>query len=193
MRDIIQGAAVALILTGIGASHVEAQTLPRQGPARDLGVEVETQAQPKPRPARPAQARAVQVSLMPIGPSTVPIGQPLRFRMVSLSNGFGHLFVLSASGRTQLWFENIRLTAGKPITFPGRGLTVRASAPAGDDSVIFVASRTRSSGFVSSEAMSKPVELQLTHDALRQQIEQKFSNIPRRSWAFSEIKIRVVN
>lgn len=157
--------------------------------AKDLTVEAAKPAQRHPAKRRPG--RPVQVSLMPIGASTTAIGEPLRFKMVSLANGYGHLYVLSASGRTQLWLENVRLRAGQPITFPRRGQIVRAAAPAGDETILFVASRHRFDGFAGKGVTTTPLDLQLTHEGLRTAIDQKFGAFPRNDWAFAEIKIRV--
>lgn len=180
----------ALALSGLwlGMSEARAQQA-ETSPARDLTVEA---AKPVQRhPAKPHAGRPMQASVMPIGPSTIAIGSPLRFKMAALANGYGHLYVLSASGRTQLWLENLRLRAGAPITYPSRGQIVRASAPAGDETILFVASRNPIDGFAGKGATTTPLDLQLTHEALRTAIEQKFSAIPRGDWAFAEIKIRV--
>ena len=64
---------------------------------------------------------------MPLGPSSIAVGAALEFRMVSTADGFAGLYVLSASGRTQAWLENVRLRAGEPIVFPQQGLIVRAT------------------------------------------------------------------
>jgi hypothetical protein len=180
----------ALALSGLWLAMSDARA--QQGetsPAKDLTVEA---AKPVQRhPAKPHAARPMQASVMPIGPSTIAIGAPLRFKMVSLANGYGHLYVLSASGRTQLWLENQRLRAGVPITFPGRGQIVRPAPPAGDETIIFVASRNPIDGFAGKGATTSPLDLQLTHEALRTAIEQKLSAVPRGDWAFAEIKIRV--
>jgi hypothetical protein len=166
----------------------------RVGAARDLTVEAAkpvAHRPPKPHATKPRRVRPVQVSLMPVGPSSIAIGSPLRFKMVSLANGFGHLYVLSASGRTQLWLENMRLRAGQPLRYPRSGQIVRAAAPAGDETVIFVASRDPIDGFAGRGAATTPFDLQLTHEGLRTAIQQKFGAMPRENWAFAEIKIRV--
>lgn len=142
------------------------------------------------KPRRHA-ARPVQVSLTPIGPSTIAVGEPLRFKMVSLTNGFGHLYVLSASGRTQLWLENVRLRAGQPIIYPRAGAIVRAAAPAGDETMIFVASRKPIDGFAGSGATTTPLDLQFTHEGFRAAMQQKFGAASREDWAFAEVSIRV--
>ena len=158
--------------------------------SKDLNVEA---APPHWRPARPArwrQPRAVQASLLTVGPSVLSIGQPLRFRMVSLSEGYGQLYVLSASGRSQLWLENVRLHAGQPINYPRPGFTVRAAPPAGDETVLFVASRTPIRGFV-VDTSATPFDLQYTHEGLRSAIQERLDAMPRSDWAIAEVSVRV--
>lgn len=188
MRNIVLITAIALSSLWPPMSEALAQDR-RIDASKDLTVE----AAPKPAspPAKRRAAHAMQVSLMPIGPSTLAIGQPLRFKMVSISKGFGHLYVLSASGRTQLWLENAPLGAGEPLRYPRSGQIVRAAAPAGDETIIFVASRNRIDGFAGVGATTTPLDLQLTHEALRTAIQQKFGALPRGDWAYAEIKTRV--
>lgn len=182
------GALVALLSMGFCAADALAKEK-RVDAARDLTVEMAKPAAH--RQAKPRRVRPVQVSLMPVGPSSIAIGTPLRFKMVSLANGFGHLYVLSASGRTQLWLENAPLHAGQPLRYPRSGQIVRAAAPVGDETVIFVASRNPIDGFASRGETTTPFDLQLTHEGMRTAIQQKFGAMPRENWAFAEIKIRV--
>lgn len=188
MRKAKLRALIALLSVGLATAGAFAKEK-RIDAAKDLTVEM---AEPTAhRAGKPLRTRAVQVSLMPVGPSTIAIGTPMRFKMVSLANGFGHLYVLSASGRTQLWLENVRLRAGQPLRYPHAGQIVRAASPAGDETVIFVASRDRVDGFAGREATTTPLDLQITHEGLRTAILQKFGAMPRESWAFAEVQIRV--
>jgi hypothetical protein len=189
MQHVTRRAAITFMAIGLGMSGAQAKDDVRPIPdARNLTAE----------PAQPVEAstpirspRAVHVSLMPVGPSAIAIGTPLGFRMVSTADGFGSLYVLSASGRTQVWFENIRLRAGTPMAYPRRGLTIRATAPAGDETLLFVAARDRLEGLTGPRQVTNPLELQYTHDGLRAAIQQKFGDLKRERWAFAEIKIHV--
>jgi hypothetical protein len=115
---------------------------------------------------------------MPVGPSTLSIGQPVRFRLVSFADAYGHLYVFSASGRSQLWLENVHLRAGVPINYPRPGQIVRAAPPAGDEIVMFVATRAPIKGFVGSAVSTTPIDLQFSHEA-RSQLQQTLDQIPR--------------
>jgi len=172
----------------MGAAHAKDKERPNQV-GRDLSPEVT-------RPLVEASTSqwspsSVQVSVMPVGPSSIGIGAPLKFRMASSVDGFGGLYVLSASGRTQAWLENVRLRAGEPVTYPRRGLTIRSTAPAGDETLVFIASRDRLESLSGLGEVTNPLDLQYTHDGLRTAIQQKLSVVKRERWAFTEIKIRV--
>ena len=136
-------------------------------------------------------ARPVQVSLMTVGPSILSIGDPLGFRMASLAcEGYGQLYVLSASGRSQLWLENVRMHTGQPIYFPSPGSIVRATPPAGDETILFVVTRAPIHGFVGGTSMT-PFDLQYTHDGLRAAIQERLAAMPRSDWAVAEVSVRV--
>ena len=188
MRNAKLSAFALVLSVGLGVAGALAKES-RIDATKDLTIEMVGPATR--HSSRPRRVRPVQVSLMPVGSSSIAIGTPLRFRMVSLANGFGNLYVLSASGRTQLWLENVPLRAGQPLRYPRSGQIVRAAAPVGDETVIFVASRNPIDGFASRGATTTPFDLQLTHEGMRTAIQQKFGAMPRENWAFAEIKIRV--
>ena len=189
MSEFSRKMTIAAVLgAAFWATHALAQT-------KDLQVE---QAPPHPypyhhhRPAPAPYSGPVQASLMPIGSSTLAIGQPIRFKMVSLGDGYGNLYVLSASGRSQLWMENVRVHAGVPISFPRPGQIVRASPPAGDEVVLFVATRSRIEGFLGGGSTSNtPFDLQYTHDAFRSALQAQLDALPHEDWAVAELNIRV--
>lgn len=188
MQHVKRSAAIASASICLCMSGAVAHEKPI-GAAKDLRVETAKAAAY--RPVKRETVRPVQISLMPVGPSTIAIGTPLRFKLVSLTDGFGHLYVLSASGRTQLWLENVRVRAGQPLRYPRPGQIVRASAPPGDETVIFVTSLDRIDGLAGKGVTTTPLDLQLTHEGLRTGIQGKFGDMPRENWAFAEVKIRV--
>lgn len=192
MRELSRRAAFATLAgAGLWASGALAQS-------KDLQVEQvpgHPHRPPHHHPLNPAPALdtgPVQVSLMPIGPSSLSVGEPIRFKMVALAEGFGHLYVLSASGRTQLWMENVRVHAGVPVGFPRGGQIVRATPPAGDETVLFVATRSRIGGFLGGGSVSTvPFDLQYTHDTFRGALQAQLDALPRNDWAIAELHIRV--
>jgi hypothetical protein len=135
------------------------------------------------------------LSILPIGPSSLPLGQTIGFRLMSVSGGYGHLYVLDTSGAVQAWAENLPLRPGLGVEYPTRdsGLLVRASPPEGTDHVIFLATLQPFSGFVDGRGgtMTEPVTLPYTAVEFRRQLDAVANSLPARSWGRSEIDIRV--
>jgi hypothetical protein len=185
-----RSAAAAIVMGSLWAAQAPAQNT---SIGRDLTVEAAPHrpAHRPQRPARPVSARSVQASLMPIGPSTLPVGEPLKFKMVSLADGYGDLYILSASGRTQLWLENVRVRAGAPLTYASPGLIVRAAPPAGDDVVLFVATRRPIAGFLCGNGSGQPFDLQYTHEGFRAALQSQLGSLSRNDWAIAEVTVRV--
>jgi len=155
----------------------------------------------QPQTRTPAAAPTVQsqpglaLSIMPIGPSSLPIGQTIGFRLMSVAGGYGHLYVIDNSGAVQAWAETLPLEPGRAVAYPadGSGLLLRASPPEGDDQVIFVATAQPFSGFVdgSGRAVTQPVALPYSAEEFRRQLAAVANSLPNRSWGVSEIAIRV--
>jgi hypothetical protein len=142
---------------------------------------------------RPAdRARPTHVGLTPIGPSILRIGQPIRFRAWSNHAGFGQVYLATASGKVMLLAENLPLRANRPVALPARGLTLRAVAPAGDDSLIFVATRARFNGFAGGVSTSAPIDLQTSAGGLIQDLKSRLSATPDDDWGFTTVVVRVV-
>ena len=128
---------------------------------------------------------------MTVGPSVLSIGEPLGFRMASLAcEGYGQLYVLSASGRSQLWLEERASAHGSTHLLSESGFIVRASPPAGDETVLFVVTREPFHGFVGGTSAT-PFDLQYTHDGLRAAIQERLAAMPRSDWAVAEVSVKV--
>ncbi len=151
---------------------------------------------PAPAITPPAQSQpGLALSIMPVGPSSLPIGQTIGFRLMSVAGGYGHLYVIDNSGAVQAWAENLPLEPGRAVAYPtdGSGLLLRASPPEGNDQVIFVATAQPFSGFVNGRgsAVTEPVTLPYSADEFRRQLAAVANSLPNRSWGVSEIAIRV--
>lgn len=181
-------AALALAATLVAPVSASAQA------ARDLTV-VTKPERPRPRPEAGGGGSGVSgpvtVSLVPSGSPVIRIGDPIRFKVVSTHAGFGHVYAMSASGRVQLWAENLRLQAGVPVDLPRRGLAIVAAPPAGDETVLFVATRKRFQGFLGGSTTANPAELQITRDSLLPTLQGKLGVFPREHWGFAQLVIRV--
>jgi len=183
--------AVASVVSLVAASQAcVAQSATSPGQNRDLAIEVT----PAPKPSkRPQQGRVpVQVSLMSIGASTINIGQPVRFQVSSNKASFGHVYIANASGQVYLLGENIRLRARAPLVVPKPSLTLRASAPAGDNTVVFVATRERLPGFAGGATTTTPRDIQVSGAELLGRLDQQLSAFDRDDWGMTKMSVRVL-
>lgn len=176
----ILGCALSLPMM-IGAGSAIAQTQ-----LKDLQIE---SARPRPKPN---SATPVNVSLTPIGAALVSVGSPVRFRASSSHAGFGHLYITNKSGKVVLLMENVRLKARQPIELPKSGLVLRAMPPAGDNTVLFLATRDRLTGFAGGAMTTTPTDIQVSGDGLINELTAKLSSRPRERWGFTTATIRVV-
>jgi hypothetical protein len=167
------------------AAIISASPAFAQDKNRDLTVESRHPV----HPARPV-AGPLNVSLIPTA-SVVAIGTPISLRVMATRRTYGHLYLLSASGKTQLLMENVLLVANRPVAFPTRNLVLRAGAPAGDETIIFVASRAPIQGFAGGGVTRTPMQLQHTHQGLRNALEQMLRSGGRERYALAETVIRV--
>jgi hypothetical protein len=140
---------------------------------------------------RQKSVRPINLSLLPTMPSVLAIGEPFGFRLRSTAGGFGHLYVLSASGKVQLWFENLPVRKLRWFSYPPSELRVRAAPPVGDETIIFVVTRDRFEGFAGRGTTRTPLALQYAHAGFGEALRQKTAGIERARWASVSSVIRV--
>lgn len=139
------------------------------------------------------QAAPLAASIMPVGGAVIRIGDPVRFRAVSTRDGWGYVYAIGASGRVTAWGEAIRLTAGRPVTLPLGGKVARAVPPAGEETIVFVASTRRLNGFFGGRAVSAPQELPVTRWALISTLDAELRTLPGGTAARTQAQVRIVN
>jgi hypothetical protein len=133
---------------------------------------------------------ALNVSLIPLMPSVVPVGAPIGFNIGATANGFANLYVLSASGQVQVWLENVRINAGRMISYPSSNLAIQATPPGGDDQVVLVVTRAPLPGFARG-VVRTPLTLQYSHRGFWRALGQKVRALPPGTWAKAEVTVRV--
>src|SRR5262249_43004572 len=137
--------AITLTLAGAIACGVAIQA---HAASPDDDYVVETQ----PRDLKPVPGHGHAIGQRPhvtLRPSTsvVPVGAPITFEISTSASGYGHLYVISASGRAQVWMENVPISAGERLLFPTGGLGIKASAPAGREDLMLICTKERINGF----------------------------------------------
>jgi len=146
----------------------------------------------KPTPARPAvQVRRPEVTLRPSA-GAVAIGAPITFEVSSSINGFGHMYVLSASGRVQVWLENAPIAAGQRLLFPTGDMGIRAAAPAGREDLMLIVTKDRINGFFGYEGTNMPRVLDYSPAAFKKKLTEKFIDMPHAQWGYARTSVEVV-
>jgi hypothetical protein len=134
-------------------------------------------------------SRQLNVSLTPTTAQVLAVGSPIAFSLGATGKGYANLYALSASGKVQLWLENVPIKAGRPLSYPAQGV-IRATPPGGDEQIVFVVTREPFDGFAHG-AIRSPLVLQYTHDEFRQTVASRVGKLPRGSWGMAELTIRV--
>jgi hypothetical protein len=147
----------------------------------------------RPAPSKPVggPVRRPLVTLRPSAP-VVPVGAPVGFEVSSSINGFGHIYVLSASGRVQVWMENVPIPAGQRLQFPTGSMGIAAAAPAGREDLMLVVTKERIDGFFGYETIRSPRMLDYSHQAFKQAVAAKFVDRPQREWGYARATVQVV-
>ena len=174
-RNIAITAAISMLMAGSALAET----------GRDLTVAH--------RPTGPAYIESsgpLNISLVPTTASVLKIGSSIGFSIGSTAGGYASLYALSASGKVQLWLENVPIRAGGTISYPTRGGVIRATPPAGDEKILMVVTRTRIAGFAHGTVRS-PLVLPYTHEAFRQALAGKTSALASDDWTSTELTVRI--
>jgi hypothetical protein len=146
----------------------------------------------KPVPHKPAaKVKRPAVSLRPSA-AVVAVGSPISFEVGSSVHGFGHIYVLSASGRVQVWMENVPIPAGQRLQFPTGSMGILAAAPAGREDLMLIVTKERIDGFLGYETTRSPRLLDYGHQAFKQAVAAKFVDRPQREWGYARATVQVV-
>jgi hypothetical protein len=129
-----------------------------------------------------------QVSIQSIVSQVVTVGQPFQFALKSNAGGFAHVYLLSASGKTKALAENLTLppNGDRQIVFK-----LLATAPAGKDKVLVLATKNRIQGFSRLRNPGQPATLRLAHGQFRAALDRKIRSLPRKDWSFAETFVLV--
>jgi hypothetical protein len=177
-------AAAAVVIT------LAVPALPHCAAAQEEGVERDLLPPPR-KPTAVLFKERPRVSVQPTS-HVVQIESPIELEVRSSANGFAHLYVMSASGRTQLWMENVPIAGGQLLRFPTAGLSIVAAGPTGEDEVILLVTRKRIDGFLGRKTTRMPQLIGLGHEDFLQTLEEQMSALPRGEWNMARTSVEVV-
>ena len=132
------------------------------------------------------------VGIIPNRAPPVHIGDELGFTLSASQTGYGHLYLLNASGGVLVLAENLLVTGGAQTSFPtpGSGFTFRASPPAGVERVLFLMTRQPFKGF--GGGASGPVQLPVQARDFIAELNTATGNLPDPGWVMAEIRVEIV-
>ena len=186
LRIGVLAAAVALA----GCAGMAGTTSPASGSApAATASQTASQAAVTQNPAAPFSAG---VTL--IGSSPLRLGDPVSFILTTSTAGYGHLYMLNASGKVVALAENLPVAPGAHTLFPapGAGFAIRARPPVGTDRVLFLVSLRPLTGFGGADAARAPVTLTVQGDAFIANLNAATARLPGNGWALAEIRVEVV-
>ena len=139
---------------------------------------------------------AFAVGVVPTLAPPVRVGTPIAFRLSSSVDGLGHLYMIASTGEVTVLVENLPLTAGSQVEYPGaqQGFSISASPPAGIDRVVLLVTLEPFAGFGNSQGalLTRPVGLTLAAEAFLGRFDDMVGDLPGASWATAETRVQVV-
>ena len=137
-------------------------------------------------------AAPFSVGVIPNRAPPVRIGDELAFILSANATGYGHVYLLTASGGVLVLGENLPMAADRQTVFPAPGATFkfRAQPPAGMERVIFMMTRQPFKGF--GGGASGPVQLAMQAEDFIDGLNDTTEQLPEHGWALAETRVEVV-
>ena len=172
-------AALAIAILGIGGCVPTNPALKGLTAAPELAVALNDEA-------------PFSLGIIPNRAPPVRIGDELGFTLSASAPGYGHLYLLNASGGVLVLAENLLVARGAQTAFPapGSGFTFRASPPAGVERVLFLVTRQPFRGF--GRGASGPVQLPVQAQDFIMELNEATGQLPGQSWAMTETRVEIV-
>lgn len=167
-------------------------TSPASGPPPATAPQTASQTAVTQNPAAPFSA-----GVAPIGSSPLRLGDPVSFILTTSTAGYGHLYMLNASGKVVALAENLPVAPGAHTLFPApdAGFTIRARPPVGTDRVLFLVTRQPFPGFGGTGAAGTagtPVTLTVQGDTFIANLNAATARLPGNGWTLAETRVEVV-
>lgn len=134
------------------------------------------------------------VGVIPTQTPPVRIGDKLGFRLNTSARGYGHLYLLNATGEVLVLTQNLPLAADAETVYPDpdAGVVLRASPPAGVERLLFLVTLQPFEGFGRVSASGTPLQLAVRADAFIRDFNAATQRIPKSGWALTESRVEIV-
>jgi hypothetical protein len=122
----------------------------------------------------------------------VRIGDEVGFMLSASETGYGHLYLLNASGGVLVLAENLLVAGGAQTAFPtpGSDFVFRASPPAGIERVLFLMTRQPFRGF--GAGASSPVQIPVQARDFIMELNAATGQLPGQGWVVAETRVEIV-
>ena len=137
-------------------------------------------------------AATFSVGIVPNRAPPVRIGDALGFTLSTSATGYGHVYLLNASGAVLVLAENLLVTGGAQTIFPtpGGGFNLQATPPAGVERVLFLVTRQPFAGF--GGGAPGPIQLPVMAQKFVMDLNAATARLPKRGWALTETRVEIV-
>lgn len=138
---------------------------------------------------------ALSGSLVPTVALPIRIGANLGFNVSTNTAGYASLYLINPQGQVTVLGENMVVSAARDLVYPSAadGFTLAAVEPVGINQVILLVTRQPLvNGFSGFDTLTSPVSLALGSGEFRRQLRLRTDELPDRTWAMDEIRVRVV-
>ena len=134
--------------------------------------------------------RSMKLAFKSMNGSRVEEGDTVRFQMRANRDGYVHMYVVSASGRVQLWMENIAISADEKLTYPSSNdVKITARPPFGKDRIVAILTQNKMDGFLGRIATRRPVDLDMSESEFRKDVEAMMADVPKSRWTWSTLTV----
>ena len=134
------------------------------------------------------------VGVIPTQAPPVRIGDKLGFRLNTSARGYGHLYLLNATGEVVVLTQNLPLAADAETVYPDpdAGVVLRASPPAGVERLLFLVTLQPFEGFGRVSAPDRPAQLAVRADAFIRDLNMATQQLPKSGWTVTESRVEIV-
>lgn len=132
------------------------------------------------------------VGVIPTQAPPVRIGDKLGFWLNTSTRGYGHLYLLNATGEVVVLTQNLPLAADTETVYPDPDaeFVLRARPPAGVERLLFLVTLQPFEGF--GRDSDTPVQVAVRAAAFIRDLNAATRRLPKSGWALTESRLEIV-
>ena len=140
-------------------------------------------------PLEPFGTISARVFSTPASP--LRLGESIELTLTTDTTGYGHLYLLNASGQVLALVENLPVAGGVPVTLPPpeASYKLRTTPPPGTGRVLFLVTREPFAGFSGGAA---PASIGLGAKAFMTSLNAATARLVSNGWALAETRLELL-